>query len=175
MRNWYRYYVLLIVLLIATRGGAAPFQARRRFSPSATVITPRGQGSTTSTSSLHVLSTVISPPKVDKDKTGTKKSPSKEPAIPDFLFKEARDVQKEFEDYISGGSWAVILYNDPFNKRLYVQQCLMEVCTFTEQVAEDVMMQAHNYGFAIVKECGKEDGEWFDVAFLFSKTSPSLS
>jgi len=98
---------------------------------------------------------------VDKDKTGTKKSPVKEPAIPDFLFKESRDVQKEFEDYINGGSWAVILYNDPFNKRLYVQQCLMEVCEFSEQVAEDVMLQAHNYGFAIVKECSKEDGEFF--------------
>jgi hypothetical protein len=107
------------------------------------------------------FSTVIAPPKVDKDKTGTKKSPVKEPAIPDFLFKESRDVQKEFEDYINGGSWAVILYNDPFNKRLYVQQCLMEVCEFSEQVAEDVMLQAHNYGFAIVKECSKEDGEFF--------------
>ena len=70
-------------------------------------------------------------------------------------------MQKEFEDYINGGSWAVILYNDPFNKRLYVQQCLMEVCEFSEQVAEDVMLQAHNYGFAIVKECSKEDGEFF--------------
>lgn len=71
-----------------------------------------------------VMSTITKPNKVDKT---TKKKDSVEPSIPDFLFKENRDVQKEFEDYCDENKFYVILYNDPFNKRLYVQNALMEV------------------------------------------------
>jgi hypothetical protein len=70
------------------------------------------------------MSTITKPNKVDKT---TKKKDSVEPSIPDFLFKENRDVQKEFEDYCDENKFYVILYNDPFNKRLYVQNALMEV------------------------------------------------
>lgn len=108
-----------------------------------------------------LYSTVISPPKVDKGKT--KKSTRGEPAIPDFLFKETRDVQKEFEEYIGENQYILVLYNDPVNKRLYVQRALMEVLSFTEAVAEDVMLQAHNYGFAVAGEFSK------DVAIDYAK------
>jgi ATP-dependent Clp protease adapter protein ClpS len=102
------------------------------------------------------MSTVISPPKVDKT---TKKGTKVEPQIPDFLFKENRDVQKEFEDYIDDNKFYVILYNDPFNKRVYVQQALMDVMSMTEAVAQDTMMQAHTYGFAVAGEWVKEVAE----------------
>jgi ATP-dependent Clp protease adapter protein ClpS len=104
----------------------------------------------------RLMSTVISPPKVDRT---TKKGPKIEPQIPDFLFKENRDVQKEFEDYIDENKFYVILYNDPFNKRVYVQQALMDVMSMSETVAQDVMMQAHTYGFAVAGEWVKEVAE----------------
>ena len=44
---------------------------------------------------------------------------------------ESRDIQKEFEEYCNDEKYHVILYNDPFNKRAYVQQCLMEILSFT--------------------------------------------
>ena len=102
------------------------------------------------------MSTITAPPKVDKT---TKKGNKIEPQIPDFLFKENRDVQKEFEDYIDDNKFYVILYNDPFNKRLYVQQALMDVMSMTEAVAQDTMMQAHTYGFAVAGEWVKEVAE----------------
>lgn len=52
------------------------------------------------------MSTVISPPKVGKT---VKKGDILEPKIPQFLFKENRNVQKEFEDYIDENKFYVIL------------------------------------------------------------------
>ena len=103
-----------------------------------------------------LYSTVIAPPKVDKDKSTKKGNKVGEPSVPDFLFKENRDIQKEFEEYIGENKYMLILYNDPFNKRLYVQSALMEILSFTEAVAEAVMLQAHNYGFAVAGEFSKE-------------------
>lgn len=104
----------------------------------------------------QLMSTVVAPPRVDKT---TKKGTKIEPQIPDFLFRENRDVQKEFEDYIDENKFYVVLYNDPFNKRLYVQQALMDVMSMTEAVAQDTMMQAHTYGFAVAGEWVKEVAE----------------
>ena len=101
------------------------------------------------------MSTITAPPRVEKP---TKKGIKIEP-VPDFLFKENRDVQKEFEDYIDDNKFYVVLYNDPFNKRLYVQQALMDVMSMTEVVAQDTMMQAHTYGFAVAGEWVKEVAE----------------
>lgn len=80
---------------------------------------------------LITSSTVVSPPKVDKTK---KKSPLKDPEAPG-IFKENRDIQQEFENYGDDDLYKVILYNDPFNKRIYVAQCLMEVFCWTEDLA----------------------------------------
>jgi hypothetical protein len=73
---------------------------------------------------LTLKSTIISPPKVDKK---TKKGTSIDPPMPDFIFKENRDIQKEFEEIFDDDKYYVVLYNDPYNKRQYVQQVLMEV------------------------------------------------
>ena len=81
---------------------------------------------------LFTCSTVISPPKVDKTKN---KGVGVEVPISPDIFKENRDIQKEFDNYGNDDKYAVILYNDPFNKRIYVATCLMEVFTWTEEMA----------------------------------------
>jgi ATP-dependent Clp protease adapter protein ClpS len=131
-------------------------------SPVAALIVPSGLLLRRSQKSgTAVYSTVIAPPKVDK-KSGTKTTKSA-PAVPDFLFKESRDVQKEFEEYCNQNKYILILYNDPVNRRQYVQNCLMAVLSFTEPVAQDVMLQAHTYGFAVAGEFSK------DIAIDYAK------
>lgn len=85
-------------------------------------------------------STVTAPPKVDKPlKTPTTTKPKVIPS-PSTIFRENRgihsvlqyyssfnyhkniDIAKEFEDYINSETYAVILFNDPYNKRTYVAQ-----------------------------------------------------
>ena len=56
---------------------------------------------------------------------------------------------------INDNNFVVILYNDPVNKRAYVQGVLMEVFNWDEMKSNSVMMQAHTYGLAIA-------GEWCD-------------
>ena len=77
-------------------------------------------------------STVVAPPKVDKTK---KKGVGIEAPITPNIFKENRDIQKEFDNYGNEDKYAVILYNDPFNKRIFVATCLMEVFSWTEEMA----------------------------------------
>jgi hypothetical protein len=86
---------------------------------------------------LATCSTVISPPKVDKTK---KKGVDIEVPISPDLFKESRDIQKEFDNYGNDDKYAVILYNDPFNKRIYVATCLMEVFSWTEEMAAGIRL-----------------------------------
>ena len=86
---------------------------------------------------LVTCSTVISPPKVDKTK---KKGVGIEVPISPDLFKESRDIQKEFDNYGDDDKYAVILYNDPFNKRIYVATCLMEVFSWTEEMAAGIRL-----------------------------------
>ena len=86
---------------------------------------------------LVTCSTVISPPKVDKTK---KKGVGIEVPISPDLFKESRDIQKEFDNYGNDDKYAVILYNDPFNKRIYVATCLMEVFSWTEEMAAGIRL-----------------------------------
>lgn len=99
-------------------------------------------------------STVISP-----KKPGINPSPA-DPAVEESpigvpnIFKESRDIEKEFNEFRPDeDKHYVILYNDPINKRIYVAMCLMEVFGWTEDEATEVMLTAHNYGFAIL-------GEW---------------
>lgn len=73
------------------------------------------------------MSTIIAPPKPDKK---TKKGTKIEPPAPDFIFKESRDVMKEFEEFNDDDKYYLVLYNDPYNKRQYVQACLQEVVSF---------------------------------------------
>jgi len=82
----------------------------------------------------HIVtcSTVISPPKTDKTK---KKELEIENPLSPKIFKESRDIQKEFDSYNEDDKYKVILYNDPFNKRIYVATCLMETFCWSEEEA----------------------------------------
>lgn len=74
-----------------------------------------------------------------------------------FVFKEFNDIEKEFSEYKENNeNFMLVLFNDPFNKRIYVATCLMQIMSFTEETAADVMMQAHTNGLAIVGEYSKE-------------------
>merc|ERR1711918_201255 len=75
---------------------------------------------------------------------------------PGDLFKTTRSIEEEFEEMINNNNYVVILYNDPINKRAYVQGVLMEVFNWDEMKANSVMMQAHTYGLAITGEWYKE-------------------
>ena len=72
-------------------------------------------------------------------------------------------MDQEFEDMMSNNNYMVVLYNDPVNKRAYVQQTLMEVFNWDENKANEVMMQAHTYGLAIAGEWYKELAEEYSL------------
>jgi hypothetical protein len=57
------------------------------------------------------------------------------------FFRTIRDLESELEDIVQQNDYIVILYNDPINKRQYVQQVLMDVFSWDENRASTVMMQ----------------------------------
>ena len=73
-----------------------------------------------------------------------------------FVIKESRSIADEIEAYFAEDNYMVILYNDPFNKRAYVSAVLQEVFKWDEMQADEVMLQAHNNGFAVTVETSKE-------------------
>ena len=91
--------------------------------------------------------------KVKKNKTKSPKSPTQNEEI---IFKPS--IAQQFEDLFKEENdlYMVILFNDPFNKRAYVSQVLQDVFNFSEDMADDVMLTAHSYGFAVVGEWYKE-------------------
>lgn len=107
----------------------------------------------------RIHSTTVAPPKIDRTKRKQTEKESEE--VPLFSFKENTD--DEAESFSGDQQWMVILYNDPINKRLYVQNVLMEVFSFSEAVAHETMMLAHTYGFSVC-------GEWYkELAEEYSK------
>jgi ATP-dependent Clp protease adapter protein ClpS len=109
------------------------------------------------------FSTIVKPKRTDK--TIKKDIEIEVPNSPN-IFKESRDFQKEIEDFFEEDKYAVILYNDPYNKRIYVATCLMQVFSWTEERAAEVMMQAHNFGFAVTGEWFKELAEDYCVQLV---------
>lgn len=75
---------------------------------------------------------------------------------PGELFKTSISIDEEFEEMLNNNNWNVILYNDPVNKRAYVQGVLIDVFSWDENKANAVMLQAHNYGLAVAGEWYKE-------------------
>ena len=101
----------------------------------------------------YTLSTPVKAPprrKTDVDQ------PSK-PAAPKekFIIKERRSIADEMEQYFKKDDYIIILYNDNFNKRAYVLDCLMEVFKWEQSRAEAVMMAAHTMGAVVAHECMK--------------------
>ena len=93
-------------------------------------------------------------------------TPTKKPTVPGRikvpkenpgeLFKSSTSIDEEFDEMLNNNNWNVILYNDPINKRAYVQSVLIDVFSWDESKANSVMMQAHTYGLAIAGEWYKE-------------------
>ena len=60
-------------------------------------------------------------------------------------FKTARDIEEEFNEFSESDNYFVILYNDEYNKRAYVQKTLMEVFSWDESKAFAIMMQVYRF------------------------------
>jgi ATP-dependent Clp protease adapter protein ClpS len=101
-------------------------------------------------------STVVTPSKPKIDTPGKVLVPQGTPEINGIF----RPIY-EFEENIDESSWLVVLFNDPFNKRQFVQQALMEVFNWDESRANGVMMQAHTNGMAVCGEFYKELAEGY--------------
>jgi len=79
------------------------------------------------------------------------------PKSPEKVFVEPRNIAAEMEAYFAEDDlYFLILFNDAFNKRLYVAQCLTEVLGFSADMADAVMMQAHTNGYAVAGEYYQE-------------------
>lgn len=105
---------------------------------------------------VRMGSTIVKPKK-PKTKSPKTKSPGKDPAQnEEIIFKPS--IAQQFEDLFKeeDDEWMVILFNDPFNKRAYVSEVLQDTFNFSEEMADAVMLTAHNYGFAVVGEWYKE-------------------
>lgn len=102
------------------------------------------------------MSTVAPP----RPRTTTKPAPQV-PDSPDIIFKESRDIQREFEEFFQDNNYYCILFDDPFNKRKYVEAVLMQVFSWTQAYANEVMMTAHNTGFAVTGEFAKDIAEQY--------------
>ena len=92
-------------------------------------------------------------------------------------FKPSRDIEKEFEEFVNNDNYVVILYNDEFNKRAYVQKTLMDVFSWDENKSHSIMMQAHTYGLTICGEWYKELAEQYaqqlNVKGLVAEAKPN--
>jgi ATP-dependent Clp protease adaptor protein ClpS len=80
-------------------------------------------------------------------KTATVKAPVRRPA------KAAGDAAEH------DGPWQVILFNDDHTYAGFVVLCLMRVFGHNEQVAQKVMLEAHNRGRAIAEVEEKEKAQ----------------
>ena len=82
------------------------------------------------TASIEALS-VIAPPKTDTKKKNDVKI---DPIVKD---NKNSNVQKLYEEFIQENNeeYMVILYDDPFNKRAYVASVLMDVFSWSEDMA----------------------------------------
>ncbi len=99
-------------------------------------------------------SAIVKSPKT-KPKTS---SPITKPD-PNIIWKETVDVVKQFEEDGDIELYTVLLYNDPFNKRQYVEEVLIQVFNWDVETAHKVMMTAHTEGYAITGEYSKEIAE----------------
>jgi hypothetical protein len=83
------------------------------------------------TSTLIEALSVIAPPKTDTKKKNDVKI---DPIVKD---NKNSNVQKLYEEFIQENNeeYMVILYDDPFNKRAYVASVLMDVFSWSEDMA----------------------------------------
>lgn len=61
--------------------------------------------------------------------------------------------------FISDRPWVTIVWDDPVNLMSYVTYVLMELFSFTQQKAHELMMQVHTQGKAVVSTGSREEME----------------
>lgn len=85
----------------------------------------------TTTTEATIEASVIAPPKTDTKKKNDVKI---DPIVKD---NKSSNVQKLYEEFIQENNeeYMVILYDDPFNKRAYVASVLMDVFSWSEDMA----------------------------------------
>ena len=86
---------------------------------------------TVTTTTATIEASVIAPPKTDTKKKNDVKI---DPIVKD---NKSSNVQKLYEEFIQENNeeYMVILYDDPFNKRAYVASVLMDVFSWSEDMA----------------------------------------
>lgn len=110
--------------------------------------------SPTGSNSVCVVTVPKRKEKIGDDVGFSPKKKSKD--VSDIFIKESRDIEKEFEEFIGDDLYLLILYNDNFNKRQYVANALMLTLSWDEPKANEVMMMAHEFGWAVCGEYNKE-------------------
>ena len=78
--------------------------------------------------------------------------------------KTAEPVQDKQNQKDKG--WEVRLWNDPMNKREYVARCLTEIVSLSDGSAYQVMMQAHQFGLAVIGTYHQERAELYRDSLL---------
>ena len=155
--SWPSLRQLVLVLFIATfllktpGVGATPIKAPRRTRAS-TLLDPAAIRAAVKAPTASTP--VKAPPKTDAPRTTPKTKPTTKPNE-GFVIKETRSIADEIEEYFRSDLWAVVLYNDPFNKRQYVAEVLMSTFSWTPERATEVMMTAHLSGAAVAVEVAK--------------------
>ena len=143
-------FFLTLLALLWSRAAAQAVKAPRA-TVARTLLTP---GTVRNIKASTASTPLKAPPKTDAPRTTPKTRPTTKPNE-GFVIKETRSIADEIEEYFRSDLWAVVLYNDPFNKRQYVAEVLMSTFSWTPERATEVMMTAHLSGAAVAVEVAK--------------------
>jgi ATP-dependent Clp protease adaptor protein ClpS len=73
------------------------------------------------------------------------------------------DVESESDLHISqlvDKPWVTIVWDDPVNLMSYVVHVFIKLFGFSKEKANELMMQVHNEGRAVVSSGSREEMEW---------------
>ena len=73
------------------------------------------------------------------------------------------DVENETDLHISqlvDKPWVTIVWDDPVNMMTYVVHVFIKLFGFSKEKANELMMQVHNQGRAVVSSGSREEMEW---------------
>ena len=73
------------------------------------------------------------------------------------------DVESDTDLHISqlvDKPWVTIVWDDPVNLMSYVVHVFIKLFGFSKENAEELMMQVHNEGRAVVSSGSREEMEW---------------
>jgi ATP-dependent Clp protease adaptor protein ClpS len=73
------------------------------------------------------------------------------------------DVESDTDFHISqlvDKPWVTIVWDDPVNLMSYVVHVFVKLFGFSKEKAQELMMQVHNEGRAVVSSGSREEMEW---------------